>query len=121
MVTKQWAFEAVPGIFQDHAALAHTCPDGKITTQPGLALVSREYPTDLPDAAGKKDWTRFAEYVRALNQEASPNVCYKVLYLTRHGYGYHNKKHAEVGDEWDVSTRVPSTALPHSRWWSTNR
>lgn len=102
-MTSHWTFQAEPGFFTDLAAVQDEHPAGKITTQPQLALLHREYPTDEPGAPDKRDWVRFAAYVTSLNQASPENLAYKVLYLTRHGFGYHNKKHAEVGTvEWDV-------------------
>lgn len=104
MPSRRWKFQAEPGCFADLAALAAQCPNEKLTTQPRLALLPREYPSDGQGAGAATDWQRFAAHVGALNREAPDNVSYKVLYLTRHGYGYHNKKHAEVGTEaWEVS------------------
>jgi hypothetical protein len=105
----RWKFEAVPDIFRDLSELqSHS--KGNITTQPGLGLLSRPYPTDAqsgqqnPSQGSQSDWARFVHHVAALNDQAPPNVQYKVLYLTRHGVGYHNLKSAEVGrDEWNVS------------------
>jgi hypothetical protein len=101
--TTCWTFQAVPGYFESHAEIAAQCPNGKFTTQPSLALLPREYPTDTEDSHDDGAWIRFASHVRALNRDAPANVSYKVLYLTRHGFGYHNQKQAEVGTEaWDV-------------------
>lgn len=102
-MTAHWKFTVEPGFFTDLAALQDEQPEAKFTTQPQLGLISRDYPTDSPDASDNRGWRRFATYVSTLNREAPENVTYKVLYLTRHGFGYHNKKHAEVGTvEWDV-------------------
>lgn len=46
-------------------------------------------------------------HVGHLNSQSSSNVVYKVIFLTRHGVGYHNDKHAQVGDElWEVLALV---------------
>lgn len=71
-----------------------------------FGLIPRAYPTDAdlgPDP--KTTWERFAHHVRTLNaQSADPNVRYKVLFLGRHGEGYHNVAEREYGtEEWDVS------------------
>lgn len=92
----------MPGVFRDLSDLK-THPGDKISTQPGLALLSRPYPSEDNAADDPSDWARFTRYVRHLNTESPDNVSYKVLYLTRHGMGFHNKKHVEVGeDEWNV-------------------
>lgn len=111
--TARWKFTAVPGVFRDFAP--EDLPNGKLPTQPRLALLHQEYPptAESSEAAAAKtdhdgvdhtqDWPRFAEYVRALNRDAPDGVRYKVLYLTRHGVGYHNQKSVEVGVEaWDT-------------------
>jgi hypothetical protein len=42
--------------------------------------------------------------VRALNAQAGPDVQYKVLYMGRHGEGFHNVAESWYGtDAWDVS------------------
>lgn len=105
-MTSKWTFQAEPGYFQDLAAVENQAPGTKITTQPQLALLPRKYPTDSADAEDQRNWVRFAAHVVSLNEDAPDNVAYKVLYLTRHGLGYHNKKHIEVGTaEWDVSPK----------------
>ncbi|KAG5978888.1 hypothetical protein E4U55_005815 [Claviceps digitariae] len=97
-VKQRWEFQAIPGFFASHADIAQRCADGRFVTQSNLALLSREYPTDTASPSlDVRDWARFAHYVRCLNRDAPPRTVYKVLYLTRHGSGYHNQKHAEVG------------------------
>lgn len=101
-----WTFEALPDIFENYGAASYdghyTSKFNKVATQPRLALLHREYPSDDPAAADQRDWTRLAAHVRSLNAQAPANVRYKVLYLTRHGLGYHNQKHTEVGtQEWE--------------------
>ncbi|KAH7140619.1 histidine phosphatase superfamily [Dactylonectria macrodidyma] len=98
-----WTFSTEPGVFVDLLELEPLYPGHKVTTQPHLGLIrGRKYPSDDPSASDQRDWARFTAYVSWLNEKAPENVAYKVLYLTRHGFGYHNKKHAEVGTaEWD--------------------
>lgn len=120
--TAKWQFSVVPGVFRDFTD--EDRPDGKLPTQPRLALVHQDYPPAAGGAAAAtngvtngvangtngvsetdytQDWPRFAEYVRSLNKQAPEGVRYKVLYMTRHGVGYHNQKSVEVGVEaWDV-------------------
>ncbi|CCT69293.1 related to PMU1-high copy suppressor of ts tps2 mutant phenotype [Fusarium fujikuroi] len=105
-MSSKWTFKAQPGIFVELADIAHEYPGEKVTTQPNLGLIpDQKYPSDDPDAPDQRDWARLAAYVRWLNENSSDNVSYKVLYLTRHGLGVHNKMHAQVGSEaWN--TRV---------------
>lgn len=105
----KWTFSAVPGIFREFTP--EDMPDGKLPTQPRLALLHQDYPPSSSSIVAPstsegytQDWPRFAQHVRSLNKQAPDGVRYKVLYLTRHGVGYHNKKSTEVGVEaWDVS------------------
>lgn len=95
-IDHKWKFAAEPHVFQDFQ------DNEKIITQPRLALLPRQYSADDPNANNQRDWTRFTAYVKSLNLTAPPNVHYKVLYLTRHGIGYHNQKHLEVGTvDWE--------------------
>jgi hypothetical protein len=109
-MASKWTFKAQPGIFVELADIAHEYPGEKVTTQPNLGLIpDQKYPSDDPDAADQRDWVRLAAYVRWLNENSSDNVAYKVLYLTRHGLGVHNKMHAQVGSEaWNVCTTISS-------------
>ncbi|ATY65208.1 phosphoglycerate mutase family [Cordyceps militaris] len=87
----QWTFSAPEGYFDDCAALAAQLPNSRLTTRPLFALTPRDYPSDA--AAASKDnrpWARFTAHVAALNREAPANVSYKIMFLTRHGEGYHN-------------------------------
>lgn len=104
---KHYKFTAVPDVFTSFAAACAADPSLKITTQPDLALIPRAYESDGPGDEGASQWARFAKYVRWLNERAEEGVCYKVLYLTRHGKGWHNVVHERVGnEEWDVSRRL---------------
>jgi hypothetical protein len=99
----KWTFTAEKGYFDDLVAAAAKCPNKRLTTQPNLSLTQRSYPSDSGNAQDKRQWVRFTEHIKALNRDSPANVSYKLLYLTRHGEGYHNKKAAEVGEEeWDV-------------------
>ncbi|KAM5377957.1 hypothetical protein ACJZ2D_004703 [Fusarium nematophilum] len=99
-MANKWTFKAQPGIFIELADIAHQYPGEKVTTPPSLGLIpGQEYPSDDPNASDQRDWVRLAAYVRWLNDNSPDNVSYKVLYLTRHGLGVHNKVHAEVGSE----------------------
>ncbi|SPO02944.1 related to phosphoglycerate mutase [Cephalotrichum gorgonifer] len=99
---QHYKFTAVPDIFASFAADCAADPKLKIKTQPDLALLPRAYESDGPSSAGKSQWERFAAYVGWLNERAEDGVCYKVLYLTRHGQGWHNVVHERVGtEEWD--------------------
>lgn len=108
---KHYKFTAVPDIFTSFAAACIADPSLKVTTQPDLALIPRAYESDEASGETGTQWARFARYVDWLNKGAGQGVCYKVLYLTRHGKGWHNLVHERVGnEEWDVS--VPLFRFP---------
>ena len=68
-------------------------------------MIDRQYETDSkydPDRS-KTQWQRFEKYVNDLNSKAPDHISYKVLYLGRHGEGYHNVAERYYGTpEWDV-------------------
>ncbi|KAI4187546.1 MAG: hypothetical protein L6R41_002734 [Letrouitia leprolyta] len=68
-----------------------------------FGLINRDYIPDLPQRrASETQWQRFEREVRRLNAEAGEGVCYKVLYLGRHGQGVHNVAEQRYGrEEWD--------------------
>ena len=48
-------------------------------------------------------WQRFAQVVDALNANAELNTAYKVLFMGRHGEGYHNAAESYYGTPaWNV-------------------
>lgn len=66
--------------------------------------MARSYPTDeeFDPNTQKTQWQRFEHFLRQMNAE-SPNVSYKMLYVIRHGQGWHNVKEHAVGTaEWEV-------------------
>lgn len=107
-----WTFSLVPGFFTDLDEVARRAPDGIVTTQPSFGL--RPPPDGVTADPQLLPWPRFLAHVKALNRDAPAHVAYKVLLLTRHGFGLHNKKIAEVGTaEWDVRlAHVLSSPLP---------
>ncbi|KAK1983000.1 phosphoglycerate mutase [Colletotrichum cereale] len=97
----RYRFTILPEYFVDYHQVADKSPNGKATTQPGLGLLDKPF-GDEANETGAKPWERFAAYVRRLNAESPDGVDYKVVYLTRHGLGYHNVQEAKVGRvEWD--------------------
>lgn len=49
-------------------------------------------------------WQRFEHYIQNLNAAAPSGTSYKVLYLGRHGQGYHNVAESRYGTTlWEVS------------------
>ncbi|KAK8003025.1 phosphoglycerate mutase [Apiospora arundinis] len=90
-------YTTVSGFFlQDETS---TDPKGfdYITTNYGL--INREYSTDSSfDPESKMtQWQRFEHYVEALNRDAGKNTQYKILYMMRHGEGFHNAAESYYG------------------------
>ena len=87
-----------------------------------FGLIPRAYPSDetLQDVESKTPWQRFEHYVKTLNGNAEEGTEYKVLYLGRHGQGYHNVAESRYGTKlWDVSSAhfnlaflTPSSLFP---------
>jgi broad specificity phosphatase PhoE len=68
-------------------------------TATNFGLINRTYPSDgnCASSARKTQWQRFADQVATLNAAAPPNTEYKVLYIGRHGEGYHNAAESYYG------------------------
>jgi hypothetical protein len=68
-------------------------------TTTNFGLINRTYPADAScsSAGSKTQWQRFAAQVAALNAAAPANTEYKVLYMGRHGEGYHNAAESYYG------------------------
>jgi hypothetical protein len=115
---RHFRFHALPGFFTEFSEECKADRKFHATTQPLLGLIDRRYDTDtIPDPGvgsghqPRKPWDRFRAYVEHLNETSPKEVKYKVLYLTRHGLGYHNLVHAKVGDDaWNV--RISLLFLP---------
>ncbi|KAI1748571.1 phosphoglycerate mutase-like protein [Xylaria castorea] len=90
-------YTTVGGFFlQDDPATNPTTFD---YTTVNYGLINRSYPTDKEfDRHGKKtQWQRFEHYVDSLNRNADKNTNYKVLFMARHGEGYHNAAESYYG------------------------
>lgn len=87
-----------------------------VQTKHNLGLIDQAYDTDadLDDGMGRSQWQRFESKVRQLNEGSAKNVQYKVLFMGRHGQGYHNVAEAFYGThDWDVSPLLhPTRQLP---------
>lgn len=71
-----------------------------------FGLIQRDYDSD-EDAELKNrettQWQRFEHHLRQLNHNSHPDVSYRLLFLGRHGEGYHNVAEDEYGTKaWDV-------------------
>ncbi|KAH6842055.1 phosphoglycerate mutase [Alternaria alternata] len=102
--TCQFQLQAVSGFFIDFVEKARHDTSFRATTLPGLGLIDRTYETDVDKNSNddQKLWKRFRDYVDYLNDQSAASTTYKVLYLTRHGLGFHNSFESEVGrDAWN--------------------
>lgn len=107
--TCQFKFQAVSGFFVDYVEEARQSSSFRATTLPRLGLTERDYEMDgmikANDSTGndKTHWERFKDYIGHLNDQNAASTTYKVLFITRHGLGYHNSFESEVGrDSWNV-------------------
>ncbi|KAH0542062.1 hypothetical protein FGG08_003527 [Glutinoglossum americanum] len=73
-------------------------------TATNFGLINRTYDTDqqYDPKRRKTQWQRFQHKVFQYNRESGENVQYKVLFLGRHGEGYHNVAQRFYGThDWD--------------------
>ena len=66
-------------------------------TTTNFGLKNQSYPTDHRRGSQKTQWQRFAAQVSQLQREAPKNFQYKLLFLGRHGEGYHNAAESYYG------------------------
>ena len=94
-------FEAEPGLFMQSEP--STDPSDFDNAAQNFGLIHRKYPTDETNgSAGTTDWQRFMRYVRHLEATSAKDTTYKLLYLGRHGEGFHNVAEAYYGTkDWD--------------------
>jgi len=77
-------------------------------TTTNFGLIPQPYDSDSSlesrhsDDTPPTDWQRFAHHISSLNNDAPAGTSYYVLYLSRHGQGYHNLAEAYYGTQsWD--------------------
>ncbi|KAH7411418.1 histidine phosphatase superfamily [Cadophora sp. MPI-SDFR-AT-0126] len=88
-------YTTLTGFFlQDESA---TVPGTFDYSTTNFGLINRTYPTDDENRPGWTQWQKFEHYVWRLNRGSGRNVQYKVLYLGRHGEGYHNVAESYYG------------------------
>lgn len=97
-------FDHQPGYFVDHVELAKSSPDGKITTQPSFGIIDQTFSDDTSSTdKSALPWERLLTELTRLNEQSPAEVSYKLLFLTRHGFGVHNEAEARFGTKaWDV-------------------
>lgn len=61
-----------------------------------FGLINQSYP-GISNTSSKTQWQLFEDLVSKLNVKASDNVEYRVLYMGRHGEGYHNAAQTYYG------------------------
>ena len=69
-----------------------------------FGLKTRSYPSDseLSDASELPQWRRFEQHLTSLNSNAVSGTTYRLLFLGRHGQGYHNVGESYYGTAmWD--------------------
>ncbi|KAH9213634.1 histidine phosphatase superfamily [Leptodontidium sp. 2 PMI_412] len=74
-----------------------TVPGGFDYSTTNFGLINRTYPTDDENRPEWTQWQKFEHYVWRLNRGSGRNVQYKVLYMGRHGEGYHNVAESYYG------------------------
>jgi hypothetical protein len=102
---RRLTFHAFPQYFFNYAEAYRNDSWTKAITLPSLGLVPQVYATDHldPNGMSQPPWVRFKSFIESLNAQEPASKFYKVLYLTRHGLGYHNVFEAKVGREaWNV-------------------
>ncbi|KAF2215756.1 hypothetical protein CERZMDRAFT_34997 [Cercospora zeae-maydis SCOH1-5] len=94
-------FEAVTDVFMQ--SQPGTDPSDFDNAKQNFGLINRKYPTDQTTvSAVSTDWQRFMRYVHYLQATTGEHITYKVLYLGRHGEGFHNVAEAYYGTKaWD--------------------
>ncbi|KAI9670508.1 MAG: hypothetical protein M1817_004375 [Caeruleum heppii] len=99
---KHFTYTTVTGYFlQDDPA---TDPRTFKYNETSLGLINRGYDRDpISDwNRGRTQWQRFRGQVGHFNRRSGKNVQYKVLYLQRHGEGFHNVAESFYGTPaWD--------------------
>lgn len=81
--------------------------DGEEKVSSNFGLINRTYNTDTGlNMNNTTQWQRFEHHLNNLNREShhkSPNVTYRLLFLGRHGEGFHNVAEEKYGTKlWDV-------------------
>lgn len=78
-----------------------------------FGLIPRAYDSDtdaeIKNQENTTQWQRFEHHLRQMNRNSHPDVSYRLLFLGRHGEGYHNVAEDEYGTEaWDVRSLNPN-------------
>lgn len=77
-----------------------------------FGLINRTYPADKQTRKNQSltQWERFYDLLSQLNEKASKHIEYKVLFLGRHGEGWHNAAETYYGTPaWNVRISLKIT------------
>ncbi|KAI4600450.1 hypothetical protein KJ359_000805 [Pestalotiopsis sp. 9143b] len=102
-------FQSLQGYFIAQESMQSDVDDtAQKITQKDLGLLPRTYlggggpSSESGDGLQAASWPAFAKHVRDLNKNAADGVSYKVVFVTRHGQGYHNVQESKVGTKlWE--------------------
>jgi broad specificity phosphatase PhoE len=90
-------YTVITGIFQqdDNA----TNPSTFNFTASNFGLINRTYPSDTSCPSGKAStqWQRLAHYISTLNRQSARNERYSLVFMGRHGEGFHNAAESYFG------------------------
>ncbi|KAL8774863.1 MAG: hypothetical protein Q9209_000802 [Squamulea sp. 1 TL-2023] len=94
---ESYNYSVVTGYFLQDEASTNASTFNFINTNFGL--INRTYATDTTyDPNGRKtQWQRFKNQVFRLNRESGRTIQYKLLFMGRHGEGYHNAAESYYG------------------------
>lgn len=81
-----WKFEVVPNIFRQSS---------KDTDDTSFDYMKENFGIE-------KSWNEITEELSKFNENGDGSVVYKIIFLARHGQGYHNVAHEKYGnDPWN--------------------
>lgn len=98
--SQRFTYESISGYFaQDDPS---TDVDAFNYHTHNFGLLERDYPDEAPEDKSLPQWKRFEKHVIALANASGDDTQYKVVYLGRHGEGFHNVGEAKYGTKaWD--------------------
>jgi hypothetical protein len=74
---------------------------GNSQTAVNFGLLNKTYPS--VNSTNTTQWQQFTKVVDSLNANAKSNTVYKVLFMGRHGEGFHNAAESYYGTpSWNV-------------------
>jgi hypothetical protein len=80
--------------------------DTAMQTAVNFGLINQTYPGS--GAGNATQWQQFTQVVDSLNADSNLDTVYKVLFMGRHGEGFHNAAETYYGTPaWNVSQGGP--------------